>query len=246
MAKRKQREFMYGETKAEFRDRLNAEGRWGAFEDRKRHHRKRYGCSPADSYRITAEKFAPLEVPEEFGESDATSDGLYSIPDNQDGGAGGIPIGKRPTWEGLKDIKPLEESSLVDEYKPDELNSSMFSSKRKASAKEVVLWIFDNIDIVDVGPKDAPSSGAWSFLIQMRKDNALRREFYRSIWPRLLPSRSQIELEESMFDDGREDATIINRISALVADEEEDVGIGDLGPESVVPREVEQRNGKHS
>ena len=101
------------------------------------------------------------------------------------------------------------------------LSLDIFKTARKVSAREVVLWIFDNIDIKDLEPCHAPSPGAWSFLIQIRKDIALRREFYKSIWPKLLPSKAQIEVEDRQFDDGREDALILSRIDSLVSREDD-------------------------
>ena len=90
---------------------------------------------------------------------------------------------------------------------------SDFAGKTPASAREVVQWVFDHMDISDVGVGSCPSSGAWSLLSACRSSNDLKREFYRQIWPKLLPTKSHLEMEARYRDDGRQ-LEIIDRVSA--------------------------------
>ena len=87
-----------------------------------------------------------------------------------------------------------------------------WKNKAPVSARQVVNWVFDNIDVADVKPEDAPSSGAWSFLQRVRTYPDLLKEFYRSVWARMLPSRSEIEAREKFEDDGREQLHLIEQI----------------------------------
>lgn len=87
-----------------------------------------------------------------------------------------------------------------------------FCGKGPVSARAVVQWVFDNIDVADVKPEDAPSSGAWSFLVRVRTYPDLLKEFYRSIWAKMLPTRSEIEAREKFEDDGREQLHLIDQI----------------------------------
>ena len=87
-----------------------------------------------------------------------------------------------------------------------------FSDKPTASARQIVQWVFDNIDVENTKPHDAPSAGAWSFLQRVRTYPDLLKEFYRSIWSRMLPNKSEIEALEKFEDDGRDQIHLIDQI----------------------------------
>lgn len=65
--------------------------------------------------------------------------------------------------------------------------------KGRASAKEAVEWVFENMSVVDVKAEEAPSSGAWGYLQMCRRDPSVRSDFYKSVWPKLLPTRGQLD-----------------------------------------------------
>jgi len=69
---------------------------------------------------------------------------------------------------------------------------AMYAGRKPPTAQKVVQWVFDNMDVEDVLPNEAPSPGAWS-LRQECRERGFRSDFYRTIWPKLLPTRSQIE-----------------------------------------------------
>lgn len=92
-----------------------------------------------------------------------------------------------------------------------------------ASAREVVEWVFNNICVADVKPEDAPSPGAWGLLLRVREDSALRKDFYRSMWAKLMPSQAQVDRESEKFeDDGREHFELIEKTQELTGPESED------------------------
>ena len=93
------------------------------------------------------------------------------------------------------------------------VSRSDFDGKPAADARSVVQWVFDNMDLSDVSVSDCPSAGAWSLLMACRVSRDLKREFYRGIWPKLLPSRSHMEMEARFRDDGRQ-ISIIDRVAA--------------------------------
>ncbi len=93
-----------------------------------------------------------------------------------------------------------------------------FAGKDKASSLVVVEWVFDNIDMLDVTPDMAPSAGAWSLLLRVRRHPDLLKEFYRSIWVRILPSKTGIEQLQRFADDGREQLGLISRIERAHSD----------------------------
>jgi len=94
----------------------------------------------------------------------------------------------------------------------DSIVLDVFEGKPTASARQIVQWVFDHIDVEDIQPEDAPSPGAWSFLQRVRQHPELLKEFYRSIWAKMLPTRSEIEAREKFEDDGREQLHLIDQI----------------------------------
>ena len=98
------------------------------------------------------------------------------------------------------------------------ISLAQFDSKTKVSARQVVEWVFDHIDVEDVTPEMAPSPGAWSFLQRVRKHPDLLKEFYRSIWSKMLPTKSEIESSRKFEDDGREQIKLIDKVERASRD----------------------------
>ncbi|WP_146660749.1 hypothetical protein [Anaerohalosphaera lusitana] len=63
----------------------------------------------------------------------------------------------------------------------DGISRDIYQNRPNVTARAVVQWVFDHIDVADVRPEDAPSSGAWNFLQRVRTYPELLKEFYRSI-----------------------------------------------------------------
>ncbi len=57
---------------------------------------------------------------------------------------------------------------------------------RRVGYSEMVRWVLDRVDVTDedLDPRDAPSPGAWSMLQWVRRDEAARKEFFKTILPR--------------------------------------------------------------
>lgn len=85
-----------------------------------------------------------------------------------------------------------------------ELTKADFEGKRSGSFREAVEWVFNNLSVVDVTPEDAPSAGAWSLRELARSSPQDRREFIHSVASKLMPSRSQLDAEDMLADDGVE------------------------------------------
>lgn len=115
------------------------------------------------------------------------------------------------------------EQTVDDDFADDPADSGtvcleQFAGKEKASSLAIVEWVFDNIDMLDVTPDMAPCAGAWSLLLRVRRHPDLLKEFYRSIWVRILPSKTGIEQLQRFEDDGREQLSLISRIEQAHAD----------------------------
>lgn len=95
------------------------------------------------------------------------------------------------------------------------LRKDQFAGKGKTGIREAVEWAFENIDVQDVGPLDAPSPGAWSLLRWVRRAPAANQgAFYTTFVRPLLPTKSQLDMEDPFADDGRSVLSTIERLLA--------------------------------
>jgi hypothetical protein len=95
---------------------------------------------------------------------------------------------------------------------------AMFADKPKANIREVVQWVFDFMEIDDVTPDMAPSSGAWGLLKWARASRNNKTEFYRTLYAKFIPSKAQIDNEDKFADDGRKQLDILDRITTAYKD----------------------------
>ena len=75
---------------------------------------------------------------------------------------------------------------------------SVFSDSKNENPREALNWLYDNMLVEDVDPGTAPSSGIYAHLMFLRGNPAAMAEFYKAVWPKLLPTAKQME-QESRF-----------------------------------------------
>ncbi len=96
-----------------------------------------------------------------------------------------------------------------------DVDIEQFADKPTASARQIVQWVFEHIRVKDVTPDMAPSPGAYSLLLDVRNNPALRTDFIHKVWAKLLPTRSEIESSKRFEDDGREQIEFIEQIERI-------------------------------
>ena len=111
----------------------------------------------------------------------------------------------------------------------------------EADLQRDFIWIYDNLGNKQAKAHDAPSTGAWNLLQECREDSALRRDFFRQVLTKLLPSRSELGIISRYQDDGRAHLEFIERLSAMGNDEEEEAA----DREPVLPPGSEGPQGEH-
>ena len=78
---------------------------------------------------------------------------------------------------------------------------------------EDIRWVFHALGAKDLKPQDAPSTGAWSLLQTLRNDEIALKSFYTTVYPKLLPTRAQLEKgENNRAEDGRKQFDLIDQI----------------------------------
>lgn len=75
-----------------------------------------------------------------------------------------------------------------------------------------IRWVFQALGSDGLKPEDAPSAGAWAYFCQLKEDQMMRKDFYRTVAPKLLPSKSQLDKGDDRVDDGRKLFGIIERL----------------------------------
>lgn len=73
-------------------------------------------------------------------------------------------------------------------------------------------WVFQALGAKGLTPADAPSAGAWALLTTLQTDEVLLKGFYTTVFPKLLPSKAQIDKGEDRVDDGRKLFGIIEQL----------------------------------
>lgn len=89
---------------------------------------------------------------------------------------------------------------------------SAFASTAPLPTNRVIAWVSSMLYVDDVQPGDAPNSDAWGWLMWCRESPANRGEFFRSVAPKLIPTKTQLEHEAKRSDDGRELTATIERV----------------------------------
>jgi len=128
----------------------------------------------------------------------------------------------------VENLKYSEEDALeaatgefsvgMDEFKEEggeeitpSLSAEEFAGAEDANALKVIKWVFNNIGIKDLQPKDAPSAGAWQLLETVRADEKTRREFLR-MWAKTVPSGRQLEEARKYDSDEKQCLELIEQI----------------------------------
>jgi len=186
------------EDKEDFKTRMHAEGRWDRFKDA-REDLVRDGMDRSLAWKVAGKLFPPLEPGD---------------PDWK-GGPRNTPVAVRP--EPKKPPPPKDEPAAKPDKKVTLTAAEEFVSTNSRDARRTIMWVFDHWKLEDVTERDAPSSGAWFLVEQMRHSQAFVNEFYRSIWPKLLPTRTQLdELAAKNKDDGRATCDLIDNVEAML------------------------------
>lgn len=115
------------------------------------------------------------------------------------------------------DEKDSNEDALGIEDEPEEIAPERVSRQKFldtiATANDDPLedlrWVFQALGAKDLTPEDAPSPGAWALLTDLQGDELARKSFYTTVYPKLLPPKSQMDQDDDHADDGRGQFRII-------------------------------------
>lgn len=90
-------------------------------------------------------------------------------------------------------------------------DATVFEDKKPISENEMIRWVFENMQTDGLLPKDAPSLGAWSLLQEVRDKPDFRKDFYKSMWPKLL-AKEDAEKGGKLQDDGKTTIELLDKL----------------------------------
>ncbi len=180
-----------GESKGQFKSRVTHEGNVARFEKVRLGLIQR-GVPGDEAYEEAAARFPPRDDKDPVGRARA-------LRRNEDRKAG----------------KQTGSSPHV----PGQHPKSAFRAKN-ADPVSVVRWVASNLAVSDVRPCDAISSEAWRMREWVLSSRANEGEFWRQIYSKIMPSRSEIDDSAARHDDGGDLLELHDRLLKLQSEAE--------------------------
>ena len=91
----------------------------------------------------------------------------------------------------------------------------------RVSEREAIKWVFEHVevDMSLIDPSGVPGAGAWGLLAWVQSSASNRATFYGTMWPKILPSRGDLDRQSRQSDDGRSVLELIGRIEESIGKE---------------------------
>jgi len=108
------------------------------------------------------------------------------------------------------------------------------------SEREAAQFVFEHAASApaDISDSAVPSRGAVGLLKWVQASPANASSFYAGIWPKLMPTKSQLDAEARYSDDGNRSIDLLDRLEQMLGDDEDmqdlpdDDGTGSVRQES--------------
>ena len=136
-------------------------------------------------------------------------------------------IKARLRWEGVRawnavvlaltELLPKlgDVNQYIDEPTPAVGSYAAPKGANKASAKlshDAIQWVFDHMADPEATPEEAPCSGAWYMLENCRTDQYAKNAFYSTTYPKLLPSKPELDKESARDSDDADLTDLLDRV----------------------------------
>lgn len=79
-----------------------------------------------------------------------------------------------------------------------------------------VMWVYNNLYVSGVKPSDAPSPGAWGWLMECRGDAKALNNF-RAYYMKLAPSRKELDERARRADGGESVLSLLDEIGGALS-----------------------------
>lgn len=122
----------------------------------------------------------------------------------------------------------------------------MYAGKPKPSHRQVVEWVAEHMHLDGVKPEDAPSGTAWGMLQFVKAGMGAGRSeeiFWGQIYPKLMPSQSELKYLERMNDAGDTEKDALDAFERAERERQAEISAGRA---TVAPaQQPGQDNGEH-
>jgi hypothetical protein len=98
-----------------------------------------------------------------------------------------------------------------------ELVSREHFKSLSATPFDDMMFVKDNWRIKEIIPADCPSPNAWNYIMEMRNSAEFREEFFTKIFPRIVPSKTQVDDMMSFRDSGQDLKRVIEELADKVS-----------------------------
>ena len=117
--------------------------------------------------------------------------------------------------DGLEEriVDAKEDFSEYDKYDKEEIKLDSTEETTAIGAASDIEWIFNNIDNIALKETDAKNKGLYSYLLRLREDNDLLKDFYRNMWGKVV--RDKMDKENKLSGDDGQDLS--SRIKSLIS-----------------------------
>ena len=95
------------------------------------------------------------------------------------------------------------------------ISGEVFQDGKNVSENEKLRWVFENMDLKDVRPENAPSAGTYSYLMRLRGDSDAKNDFYKTLWPKLLTKEGKDDTDK-LNDSGKDTIALIERLQEAI------------------------------
>ena len=114
--------------------------------------------------------------------------------------------------ENESEIDQEQELSFEERFELCDRKDFVKGGKIDHNPMDDIKWVFHALGVADLKPKDAPSPGAWLMLCSLREDEIALKQFYTSVYPKLLPTKAQMEKGDPRAEDGRKQFVLIEQL----------------------------------
>jgi len=136
--------------------------------------------------------------------------------------------GREARAEAMRRFKPLTAAATKAKPKGSDgrklVDKKIFEGKKRVTTRDSVAWIFENLWAKDVKPKDCPDLGTWGLYCEIVNSPELRKEFYRTIYPKYW-GKEDLEAARRFEDDGRTIFKLLERLEREAEAESEESAV---------------------
>lgn len=86
---------------------------------------------------------------------------------------------------------------------------------QKLDVGVVIQWVFEHLDDGKASKMTEPHPGAYAFLEHVRSSLEVRAWFFQSMFAKLMPTRTQLDVTDRFKDDGRNVLDVLDRIESM-------------------------------